>query len=143
MEPIAAYFTKEGWKNDLQKTREDMSISSKTDPLEQLVRKERGISEVGCLVLGVGVVVSAPFCAYFGSFLGEGLGYITGNIMEMIPYIKNIAPSLAERTGLIQDAATAVDVNENVYRIAGAISGFWGGLGFPAKVALHILKKKE
>lgn len=130
MEPIKSYFTKEGWKKDFQKTREDFTNLYSSSKLDDLVRDERGNVAVGALV----ATAAMPVCAYVGSYLGEGLGYVWGNIIDFIPLVNDVAPWLAERSGLINDAKTAVDLNENLYQTTGAISGFWGGLWLPWKV---------
>ena len=130
MEPIKSYFTKEGWKKDLQKTREDFSNVYKSNKLDDLVRGESGNVAVAALV----VTAAMPVCAYAGSYVGEGLGWVWGNIVDFIPYVKDVAPWLAERSGLINDAKTAVDLNENLYQTTGAISGFWGGLWLPWRI---------
>ena len=95
-----------------------------------LVKDGQGNIAVGALV----ATAAMPVCAYLGSYLGEGLGYVWGNIIDFVPYVRDVAPWLAERAGLINDAKTAVDLNENLYQATGAIGGFWGGLWLPWKV---------
>ena len=138
MEPIKSYFTKKGWKKDFQKTREDFTDMYKSSKLDDLVRDERGNVAVGALVA---TAVGMPVCAYVGTYLGEGMGYVWGNIVDFIPLVNDIAPWLAERAGLINDAKTVVDLNENLYQTTGAIGGFWGGLWVPWKVLTKIISK--
>ena len=140
MDPIKSYFTKEGWKKDFQKTREDFANMYKSSKLDDLVRNESGDVAVAALV----ATVAMPVCAYVGSYVGEGLGWVGGNIIDFIPYVNDVAPWLIERSGLINDAKTAVDLNENLYQTTGAISGFWVGLWLPWKVsATYMVAKKS
>ena len=138
MEPIKSYFTKEGWKRDLQRTREDFSSVYKSSKLDDLVRDQSGNVAGATLI----VIATMPVCAYVGSYVGEGLGYLGGNFIDFIPLVKDVAPWLAERAGLINDAKNAVDLNENLYQTTGAIAGFWGGLWFPWKVLSAVYKDK-
>lgn len=101
----------------------------KKQGLDNLLGNEDGNVGVA-LLLGVATM---PVCAYLGSYLGEGVGWLVGNGIDYIPIAKNLVPWIAERTGLIQDVKTTVDLNENFYQTAGAVSGFWGGLCFPIK----------
>jgi len=107
--------------------------------LENLVRQKRGNALIGAVV----ATATMPVCAYLGSYLGEGAGYLWGNLIDVIPYINTVAPWLAERTGLITDAKNAVDLNENLYQTTGAIGGFWGGLFFPWKVLTRMYPNKS
>jgi hypothetical protein len=106
----------------------------KKQGLDNLLGNEDGNVGVA-LLLGAATM---PVCAYLGSYLGEGVGWLTGNIIDYIPLARNVAPWIGERTGLIQDAKTAIDLSENLYQTAGAVSGFWGGLWgslwFPIKL---------
>ncbi len=78
-------------------------------------------------------IVATPICAYLGSYVGEGLGWLGGNIIDMIPLAKDVAPWLAERAGLIQDGKTIAELNENLYQTSGAVSGFWSGGFLPLR----------
>lgn len=100
--------------------------------IDELVGKESGQNAIGCL-LGVAAM---PLCAIAGSYLGEGLGYLWGNLIDIIPYVNQVAPWMAERAGLINDVRSATNLNEDLYQTAGAISGFWGGLWLPLRIAL-------
>lgn len=129
MESIDAYLTKEGWRNDLEKTMADcQSLSQATK--QGLSPNQRGNLFAGILV----AMVATPVCAYVGSYLGEGIGYLWGNLMDVIPLAKDVAPWLAERSGLISDAKHAANLNEDLYQTSGAISGFYGGLFLPWKI---------
>lgn len=70
MEPVESYFTKKSWRRDLQKTRENFSNIYKSSRLDGLVRNESGNVSVVALV----ATAAMPVCAYFGSYVGEGLG---------------------------------------------------------------------
>ena len=135
MEPINSYFTKEGWNKDLQRTREDFSRLYKSSKLDDLVRDER----VSVAVVLLATTAAMPVCAYAGSYVGEGVGWACGNIIDFIPYVNKVAPWLAERTGMLSDAKNAVDLNENLYQTTGAISGVCGGLWLPWKVLVSII----
>jgi hypothetical protein len=129
MEPIKSYLTKEGWKEDWNKTKADFSRKGKTDTLDAKVSNESGNAAIP-IIIGVAAM---PLCAYAGSYVGEGIGWLWGNFVDIIPYVSDVAPWLAERSGLIDDASKVVDLNENLYQTTGAIGGFWGGLTFPWK----------
>ncbi|MBI5065787.1 hypothetical protein HZA97_06120 [Candidatus Woesearchaeota archaeon] len=111
---------------NLEKNEKPIELSG----LENCLRRESGNALLGLVV----ATAAMPVCAYLGSYAGEGLGWLWGNIVDFVPYVRDVAPWLAERTGLIQDAKNVVDLNENLYQTAGAVSGFWGGLWFPWKV---------
>jgi hypothetical protein len=81
----------------------------------------------------VGIVVAMPICAYIGRYVGEGTGYIIGNVIDFIPVIKDVAPWIAEKTGLVSDVKNIADLNENLYQTTGAISGLYGGFWLPLK----------
>ncbi len=105
-----------------------MRLNSKSK-LEDSVR-----GEIGGIVAGAIDMAAMPVCAYFGSYIGEGIGYVRGNMIDFIPYVNDVAPWLAERAGLINNAENTTDLNENLYQTSGAIAGFWGGLLLPWKV---------
>ena len=108
---------------------------NKSEKLPDLT-ENRNKGHVGlALLLGI---ASTPVCAYVGSYIGEGLGYVWGNIIDFIPLINDIAPWLAERTGLINNAKEAIDLNENLYQTTGAIGGFWGGLYLPFRLIISV-----
>lgn len=98
--------------------------------LENLVRTEKE----NILIAAAFATVAMPVCAVIGSYLGEGAGYLWGNLINIIPGINAIAPWMAERSGLISDAKNAANLNENLYQTTGAIGGFWYGLWFPWKL---------
>lgn len=94
---------------------------------------EKGLA--GCALVG-GFVVASGLCACAGSYLGQGLGWIVGNIIDVVPLVKDVAPWMAERADLINDAKIVVDLNEDLYQTTGAIGGFYGGLVFPLKILI-------
>lgn len=112
-----------------------MELKSKSK-LEDLIRDENGQSMVGPLVAVTATIIATPVCAYLGSYVGEGIGYAWGNVVDFIPYVRDVAPWLAERTGLINDAKKVVDLNENLYQTSGAVAGFWGGLFLPLRILI-------
>ncbi len=85
-------------------------------------------------------IVAMPLCAIAGSYIGQGLGWCLGNVIDMIPQAERVAPWLAERSGLVSDAKSAIDLNENIYQTALGTSGFWGGLLFPLDVWRRVAK---
>ena len=107
----------------------------KSIKLDDLVRDESGNVAVAALV----ATAAMPVCAYAGTYVGEGVGWVVGNIIDFIPYVNDVVPWLAERAGLISDAKNAVDLNENLYQTTGAISGFLGGLLLPWKILFLII----
>lgn len=132
MEPLESYLTKEGWKKDLQITKKNLSslISScqRTDVVS--IKRNGGQVPVGCLV----ALVTSPICALAGTYLGEGVGYVIGNMVDWIPFMRDVVPWCAERAGLVADSRHAVDLNENFYQTFVAFSGFYWGLLFPFKL---------
>lgn len=101
----------------------------KSSKLQTLLGNENGGIEVGCIL----ALAATPLTAWVGSYIGEGIGYVVGNIIDCIPFVNMVAPWLAERTGLITDPKSAADLNENLYQTTGAIAGFYGGLTLPWK----------
>tara|TARA_Y100000310_G_C20609720_1_gene777376 strand:+ start:463 stop:711 length:249 start_codon:yes stop_codon:yes gene_type:complete len=82
MEPLADYLTTDGWKNDIQQTRDDISNLFDSDRLTELVKDDSG----NALLVGlVGLAVMVP-SAYVCSYIGEGLGWVGGNIINIIRY---------------------------------------------------------
>lgn len=136
MESINSYLTPEGWKNDWGKTKKDLTNFSKSTR-KNLVLNEKG--NVGAGVLAA--MIATPISAYAFSYVGEGLGWVSGNIANVIPYVKDVVPWLAERSGLIQDSKNVADLNENLYQTSGAISGFYGGIFLPWRILADSLKK--
>lgn len=103
--------------------------------LESLVnKKEKGSIMVGAVV----AVASMPLFAYAGTYIGEGMGWLWGNIVDAIPYVRDVAPWCAKRAGL----SPGPEFNENLYQTSGAIGGFWGGLAFPWRVLNEYYKNK-
>ena len=139
MESLGDYLTKEGWKQDLEKTKDDFSDLGKSSNLTDLVTNENGSMDNGFIVFGA-AIVAMPVCAYGGSYVGEGFGWLLGNIVDFIPYARDVAPWLAERSGLINDTKEVVGLNENLYQTKGAIAGFWGGLLAPWMILWEYLK---
>lgn len=86
-------------------------------------------------------LIATPLCAYGLSYLGQGLGYISGHIADFIPYVKDVAPMLAQRAGDLGEGLKNHDLNVQYYSTAGAISGFWGGFAFPWRLLLTGIKK--
>ena len=72
-----------------------------------------------------------PLCAIAGSYIGQGLGWCLGNVIDIIPQANRVAPWLAERSGLFSDAKGAIDLNENLYQTSMGTTGFWTGLFAP------------
>ena len=138
MEPLRSYLTTKGWKKDWDKTQKDieaiMPLYPCSNGLTELVNKEQGNVPLGILV----GLVTMPVCAYIGSYIGEGLGWLSGNIIDIIPLVNDVAPWMAERTGLIADAKNYPNLNEDLYQASGAVSGFWGGMFFPFKAAVWL-----
>jgi hypothetical protein len=145
MEPFKMYLTTEGWQNDWQKTRE--SCSRRTKELSDYVvngngfsscNKERGSAKSFVLLLAL-----APIGAYVGSYIGQGAGSLTGNVIDFLPYVRDIAPRLAERTGLVQQVHDISKLNVDLYRTIGAISGFWFGMMLPLAGLFGSSKKPD
>ena len=128
MKSLDEYLTINNYENNCDKTRYDVTNAN----------RERGNIELGILI----GIVAAPLCAMAGTYLGEGLGYIWGNLMDCIPLVKDLAPWCARRAGLITDPKQLADLNENIYQTAGAVTGFWKGLFFPLNVALSYDKNE-
>lgn len=122
MKTIDSYVTKN--------VNDDHKKGGLTSKLATIPKAQRGDVLVGAMA----AVIAMPVCAYLGSYLGEGFGYLWGNLIDFIPYVNDVAPWLGQRAGLIQEGQSIVDLNENLYQTTGAIGGFWGGLWFPWKV---------
>jgi len=103
--------------------------------LDGLLKNEEEGNMGITLLLGI---VAMPVCAYLGSYLGEGVGWLTGNIVDVIPLANNVAPWIAERTGLIHDTQNVANLNENLYQTSGAVGGFWAGLCIPSKLITRL-----
>ena len=66
----------------------------------------------------------------------------SGNIIDFIPAVNNVAPWLAERSGLVSGSPVQ-DLNENLYQTTGALSGFYGGLFLPWKVLIDVASRSQ
>jgi hypothetical protein len=142
MEQLKEYLTKEGWNNDWNQTKQDFSKLYHNSGLEQLTNSQTGSSVVEVSALVVGSAVAMGVGAVAGSYIGGGLGYVWGSIVDFVPLVNDVAPWLAERTGLVEDAKSIVDLNENLYQTTGAVSGFWGGLWLLPKVVIKGLTSR-
>jgi len=112
----------------------NLDESSEPKELTDIVNNEKGNAALGVAV----AIVATPICAYLGSYVGEGFGWAYGNIIDFIPLVNDVAPWLAERAGLINDAKEVANLNEDLYQTTGSISGFWGGMALPWKVLLGV-----
>jgi hypothetical protein len=77
------------------------------------MKSERGFNMVP-LMLGVAAM---PVCALAGSYVCEGVGYLWGNLVDVIPYVNKVAPWLAERFGLISRVSNTANLNEDLYHL--------------------------
>lgn len=87
----------------------------------RLSNTRRGSTDLGCL----GCLFSAigvPVCAVAGTYIGEGFGWLVGNIMDVIPLVNKVAPWAAERSGLTPWVNDVSNINEDLYQAAGAAS---------------------
>ncbi|MBT5023339.1 hypothetical protein HOK51_11455 [Candidatus Woesearchaeota archaeon] len=96
----------------------------------------------GALGLMCGIVLM-PVCGYVGSYIGEGFGWLVGNCVDFIPYVQDVAPWIAERSGLIDSSELATDLNENLYQTSAGVAGFWGGFWAPLKIACGLGATKD
>lgn len=138
MEPLKTYMAKEGWRQDWQKTKERWQPSRK-EGLADLVNSpnpQSGNAAAGVIL----AIATMPVSALAFSYVGEGFGWLWGNIVDFIPYVNDVAPWCAERSGLVANAGTVADINENLYQTTGAVGGFWGGMAFPWRVLAEYLK---
>ena len=136
MQTLENYLTVKGWEKDLLDTKEDFSNLFKSNHLTNIIKNEQGNTSLATL----GFVASMPVCAYIGSYIGEGMGWVGGNIIDFIPYIRDVAPWLAERTGLVHDTKNIANFNVDLYQTTGAIGGFWAGLFLPINILLRSYK---
>lgn len=98
--------------------------------MPKLAYQRRGSTGVGCLL----TLAAMPTCAYLGTYIGEGAGWLWGHLIDVIPLVRNLAPWCAERVGLIQNITNTTDLNVNLYQTTGAIGGFWSGLLIPPRI---------
>ena len=137
MEQLNSYLTKEGWAKDWDQTKRDFRALT---PAKELTDKLTGQSGSGPIEV-VLAIAAMPVCAYLGSYVGEGFGYVWGNVVDFVPYVRDVAPWLAERTGLIKEGMDMSNLNENLYQTSGAVSGFWAGLGLPWRIMAGLNKE--
>ena len=129
MEKLESYLKAEGWSRDWDQTKKDISGFYKSNNLDNQ-KGNAGLAVIASMA-------AMPVCAVAGTYFGEGMGYLWGNAVDFFPYIRDVAPWCAERAGLIIDAKDAVNLNEDLYQTAGAVSGFWGGLFLPIRIWTH------
>ncbi len=106
-----------------------------SDSLEQVVRN----AESGSTVAGMLLLPTSIATAVAGSYVGEGAGYVFGQLMDFLPYARDLAPWLAERSGLLTHVANQAGFNVDFYQATGALGGLVIGLAAPA--ALYALSK--
>ena len=135
MEPFVAYGTKDGWRNDWYKTR--ASFQQKATDISDYVKSEKGSSPAGCLI----ALALAPVGAVAFGYAGAGLGWAWGHLVDVVPLVRDAAPYIAQKTGLIKDAAEIANFNVEFYQASGAVTGFWSGFWFPARVLAQINKE--
>jgi len=100
----------------------------------KLIADEHGASPFGLAV----AIVATPVCAVAGAYLGTGIGWLWGNIVDVIPLVKDVAPYIAENiAGVSSKVANDPDFNEDVRQIMGAVGGFWAGAFLPLKILLY------
>ena len=115
-------------KND--KALENLAASYNAQA-NNLLREKNGSASLACLGL-----LATPVIAYALSYVGEGFGWIGGHLVDIVPYARNVAPWLAERSGLVKDVQEITNFNVDFYQTCGAISGFWGGLWCGIKLTI-------
>ena len=100
-----------------------------------MINYEKG--NIGIIIL-LGIIFM-PICAIIGSYIGQGFGWIWGQIIDFIPLVNKVAPWLAERCGDLGQGLSRHELNIEFYQVTGAIGGFWGGLVFPWKALVWII----
>ena len=80
--------------------------------------------------------MAVPVCAFAGTYIGMGLGWVTGQIVDFIPLVNQVAPWIAERCGELGAGMSRHDMNVEYYQLSGAIGGFWGGIGVGVQAGL-------
>ena len=87
--------------------------------------------------------VAMGVSSYAGSYIGQGLGYVLGNGINLIPYLNDFAPYIAERSGLINDYSQLKDFNENFYETGLGLVGVWKGFWLPLKYLARLAKEER
>ena len=142
MQNLEDYLHLDGWKKDWRETKEDFSFlnSNPEKYLRTSSSEQKGGAYLVPLGCAGGIAISA-LSAYVGSYIGEGVGWFGGNIINFIPLANDVVPWLAERSDMIEDAGGSIrNINENFYQTAGAVSGFWAGLFMIPKIFMAVSK---
>jgi len=102
-----------------------------TVPLEERVKNER-LKDVGVQTAALAVTgVASIGGAYLGSSVGEGIGYIIGQTVDVVPVLRDLTPQLAAHTGLLAHAAHQAQFNVDFYQTIGAGAGLLCGIAVP------------
>ncbi len=80
----------------------------------------------------VGGACAAVLLGIAGSYVGDGIGYVVGHVMDALPLARDFAPMLAERSGLLAQAADHTRFNVDFYQTVGAGVGVLSGIALPA-----------
>ena len=89
------------------------------------------------------LITSMGIFAYVGGYIGQGLGYVLGNGIDIIPLFNDFAPWIAERSGLIEDPSQLKDFNENFCETALGMVGVWKGFWLPSKYFKYLSKEER
>ena len=95
-----------------------------------MIKKQKG--QIGIIILLS--ILSMPVCAILVSYIGQGFGWLWGQIVDFIPLVNQVIPWLAERCGDLGEGLSRHELNVEFSQVSGAISGFWGGLWLPWRV---------
>ena len=87
---------------------------------------------LGCF----GTLAASGVFGIIGAVAGASAGYALGNIIDFIPLINRVAPTIAEYVGFQQ----TIDMNENFYQLSLGVSGLYGGIKIGPKLFLEFLK---
>lgn len=99
----------------------------------QLRHRKGGIAIAILLWIFLGVPL-----AFLFSFVGQGLGWLIGQVIDFIPVVNSVAPYLANRCGDLGAGLSRHAMNVEFYQLSGAISWFWFGFWLPLKVAAKL-----
>jgi hypothetical protein len=80
------------------------------------------------LTVGVGAALFGLWAGatVLGAYLGYGIGWGAGHIIDMLPYVKEAIPNLVRSVGLTPSSDVNVTVFEALGMIGGTGFGFYG-----------------
>ncbi|GEM_PF-1926349 len=99
-----------------------------------------GTADISAII----AIAAIPLCAFVGSYIGQGIGWLAGSITGKIPYVNLAVQYFVKRVGMdaYLNSLTIEAINLKIFQLYGTVAGFGLGNVFPF-IALRYYKRKK